>query len=167
MIKTAKKNNGLNNPAAVAAVASSPQGQDAIKTAMHAQTKAVDLGFQLLKYGLIIGGVYYGYKKFTNRFKKMSYFPQFPISNISDGQAKGKADAIKGADGILSNDFDIVKEQFIGVNTNGLVKIYNAFGHEKATAFLGDDMDMFGWLAEKFSTNQMTQLDFLTGGEFF
>lgn len=155
----------LNNPAAAALIAS-PQGQNAAAAAIQAQTKAIDLAFTLFKYALVGTGIYLAYNAITNRFKKMDYYPQYPVSNISEGQAKGKADAIESSDGFFKNSFDVVVDQFTGVNMNGLVEIYNAFGHRKGIVF-GGNLDLKEWLRDKYSTNQVTQLDFLTGGKFF
>ena len=92
----------------------------------------------------------------------------WPDANVSDGQAEAKAQAIYSAMGLFSNSFPTVKDSLKGLNYNGFVKVYNAFGtHTGRLLGLGKEMDLIAWCKDQFSEDQITQLRFLLGGQFF
>lgn len=120
----------------------------------------------LIKLFAVLGVGYYAYSRYTDRFVKRKENSSFPASNISYGQAKSRADAIYGSIGIVSNDFDNVARQITGLNYNGFVRVYNAFGHKKGT-FFGGDLNLEEWCYDQFTHYQVQQLSFLLGGAFF
>lgn len=120
----------------------------------------------LIKFAVIgITGVVI-YRIYTNRFEKFKENSKYPASNISDAQAETRADAIYASIGWFSNDFDNVKQQFVGLNYNAIVKVYNAFGKQTGT-LLGGELNLFEWIQNQFDSEQIAQLRFITGGAFF
>lgn len=120
----------------------------------------------LIKLFAVLGVSYYAYSKYTDRFVKRKENSSFPVSNISYAQAKSRADAIYGSIGLMSNDFDNVARQISGLNYNGFVRLYNAFGHKKGT-FFGGELNLEEWCFDQFTPYQVQQLSFLLGGAFF
>lgn len=120
----------------------------------------------LIKFFTVIGVSWYAYRLYNDRFVKRKENSSFPPSNVSYAQAKSRADAIYGAIGVISNDFDVVSRQISGLNYNGFVRVYNAFGHKKGT-LLGGDLNLEEWVYNQFSSYQVQQLSFLLGGAFF
>jgi hypothetical protein len=120
----------------------------------------------LIKFSAVLAVAYFGYSAYTNRFVKLKENSNYTGSNVSYAQAKARADAIYGSIGIISNDFDNVSKQLVGLNYNGFVRVYNAFGHKKGT-LLGGDLNLIEWLQNQFSSYQIQQLSFLLGGAFF
>lgn len=106
------------------------------------------------------------YRVYTNRFEKFKENSKYPASNISDAQAETRADAIYGSIGWFTNDFENVKQQFVGLNYNAIVKLYNAFGKQTGT-LLGGELNLFEWIQNQFDSEQIAQLRFITGGAFF
>jgi hypothetical protein len=120
----------------------------------------------LIKTAVIGGLIYWGYSTYTNRFKKVSELSSEPQANISYAQAQIRADSIYASINLFSNDFDNVAKQLTGLNYNGLVRVYNAFGHHTGTLLKGE-LTLVEWLKDQFNDYQMAQLSFLTGGKFF
>lgn len=148
-----KKVSKLGNPVAVVA------GAKVVEKSAEA------LPF-LIKLFAVCGLGYYAYSVYTDRFVKIKENSSYGQANVSYAQAKGKADTIAGSIGLVSNDFDTVYKQLSGLNYNGFVRVYNAFGHKKGT-LLGGDLNLVEWLRNQFSTYQLQQLSFLLGGAFF
>lgn len=116
---------------------------------------------------IVIGGIaWYVYDRFTNRFIKLKENPNYPASNITDAQAKGRADAIAGSIGWFSNSFDTVADNLAGLNYNGFIKVYNAFGHQTGT-LLGGDLNLIEWIRNQFTDYEVQQLSSLQNGAFF
>lgn len=113
---------------------------------------------------LLVG--FFGIRAFMNRFKKKDEIAEFGPANITYGQAKSRADAIYGSISTFSNDFDTVSKNIAGLNYNGFIRVYNAFGQKKGT-LLGGDLNLEEWCSNQFSSYQMQQLSFLLGGAFF
>ncbi len=120
----------------------------------------------LIKLGAVLGVGYYAYSKYTNRFVKRKENSSFPASNISMAQAQSRADAIYGSIGLVSNNFDNAARQISGLNYNGFIRLFNAFGHRKGTLF-GGDLNLEQWAYNQFTAYQVQQLSFLLGGAFF
>ena len=148
-----KKVSKLGNPVAIVA------------SAKVVEKSAEAIPF-LIKLFAVCGLGYYVYTKYTDRFVKIKENSSYGAANVSYAQAKGKADAINGSIGIISNDFDTVYKQLAGLNYNGFVRVYNAFGHKKGT-LLGGDLNLIEWLQNQFNAYQLQQLSFLLGGAFF
>ena len=129
------------------------------------QQSATALPF-LIKLGAIITVAVVGYKMYTNRFKKFAENSALPPANVSLAQAKGKADSIGKSITLFSNDFDNVSKQLAGLNYNGFVRVYNAFGQQRGT-YLAGDLNLIEWIENQFTAYQKQQLSFLLGGAFF
>lgn len=120
----------------------------------------------VIKTLFITGIVVVGYKLYTNRFVSLKENNSYAPANVSYAQAKGKADSIYGSIGLLSNNFENVSKQLAGLNYNGFVRVYNAFGQHKGT-LLGGDLNLIEWIQNQFNEYQKQQLSFLLGGAFF
>lgn len=152
------KRKGLNNPA-VLSVASSAAGQ-------QATVKAIDLGFTVLKWVIIAGGIYWGYTKWKNRFAKRDEISSYGPSNISMEDATVRAQLIYSAKGWFTEDFDLIRDQFVGLNYNAVIRVYNAFGLQKGH-LLNGDLNLFEWLHDQLSKDELAQLRILIGSSFF
>jgi hypothetical protein len=108
------------------------------------------------------------YKTWTNRFINLKESNNEPPSNISLAQAKVRADSIASSIGYISNDFANVSKQLTGLNYNGFVRVYNAFGHHRGT-LLGGELNLIEWLQNQFGNDsfKIKQLSFLLNGKFF
>ncbi len=121
----------------------------------------------LIKLGALITVAVVGYKMYTNRFVKLKENSNEPPANISLAQAKVRADSIAGSISTFSNDFENVSKQLSGLNYNGFIRVYNAFGHHRGTLF-GGDLNLIEWLHNQFKDDfQIKQLSFLLNGRFF
>lgn len=137
-------------------------------------TKAVDTTADIaletvpfvLKTLFGLGVVYFVYTRYTNRFIKLKENSKYPKSNVTDAQAKSRAGAIGSSITLFGNSFDTVANNITGLNYNGFVKVYNAFGHQTGTFFSGD-LDLIEWLRNQFSDYEVEQLSFLLNGAFF
>jgi len=150
------KNKGLRNPA-VAAVASSPEGQkviaDAMKSAQKNQDAAREVAVKVIPLVvkvIVFGGLgYWAYTLWKGRFEKRGYNNAYDPSNISDGEAEGKADAIYTAMYGAGANVDAVAAQLTGLNYNAWIKVYNAFGNREPFGF-GAAMNLNEWIADQF-----------------
>lgn len=120
----------------------------------------------LIKTFTLLGLGILGYKMYTNRFVKLKENSSYDSANVSLAQAKGKADSIGKSIGIISNDFENVSKQLAGLNYNGFIRVYNAFGQQRGT-LLGGELNLIEWIQNQFSSYQVQQLSFLLGGAFF
>lgn len=155
-MKTTKSK--IGNPALLATAASKASNNEATKQA------ASTIPFLIKTTVVVVGGVIL-YRFVTTRFKKMPEVSNFPAANITVTQAKAKADSIYKAANIFYSDFETIKNQFSGVNYNGIVRIYNAFGQVGNMVTGYSDMNQF--LNSRLSTTDILQLRFLTSGAFF
>lgn len=136
-----------------------------IVAATLVQQSASALPF-LIKLAAITGLVVVGYRMYTNRFVKFKENSTLAPANVSFAQAKGKADSIGKSIGLFSNDFENVSKQLSGLNYNGFVRVYNAFGQQRGTLLAGE-LNLIEWIENQFNTYQKQQLSFLLGGAFF
>lgn len=120
----------------------------------------------LIKFFTVLGVGYYMYSVYTNRFVKRKENTSYPAANVSYAQAKSRADAIYSSISLFNNDFDNVARQLTGLNYNGFVRVYNAFGHKRGTLLSGD-LNLEEWVYNQFTPYQVQQLSFLLGGAFF
>jgi len=104
--------------------------------------------------------------RFTNRFESAREVSSFGPANISTGQAKIKANIIHQAMRGFGNGFDIVRQNLAGINHNGWVRLYNAFGNRPSNIPLSDDKNLAEWLEMEFSTNQLNELRVLVPNVF-
>ena len=120
----------------------------------------------------VVGGLgYYVYYRFTNRFVRLTEKSNYPQSNVSIAQAKSRADSIIGSISFFDQsefgtEFNATADALQGLNYNGFVKVYNAFGHQKGSWFTGDK-NLVEWIQDQFSPYEIQQLSFLSNGAFF
>lgn len=128
-----------------------------------AVSTTINIGFIL--FGTAVLGVA-GYAFYAlywkNRFKKMKYNPKAAKSNVSPASAIAKANALYAAmRGAGTNEKEIYKA-LTGVNYNGFVAIYNAFGkREGALNFsLGNrgDEDLLSFLQGDLGEKELATL---------
>jgi len=168
---TTKK--GLGNPAVMAAL-SSEAGQKAIDSAnaradaaaKAASNIAEDVIPFVVKSLFIGGAIWYAVRLYTKRFVKMGTNPNYPAANVSDGQAAARAAAMYEAMYGFGANAELVGEQLAGLNYNGWVKVYNAFGNKKGANILGDEMTLVEWLNDQFDEDQLQELRFVLPGVF-
>lgn len=146
----------LKNPAMTAIAATNPElVQKTAKTAMilGIVTIAAVAGF----------GYYQIYYK--HRFRKMSFDKNAPNSNVTPDVARVKADTIYKAMYGARIGFSEVKQTLSGVNRNGFIAIYNAFGKRKPADVLfatnSNKLDLIAWFNDQFSVSQRQELRFL------
>lgn len=158
---------GLNNPAIISAIASTPQGQKAIGKTIDNAQKSVQSTYGIAKGLLgiaIIGGVgYFAYNKIFNGFKSISEDPQYMPSNVSTGVAKVKAEAIYNAMYGAGNGFTMVKAilQYVNgerINHNGFIRVYNAFGKRNGQIPFSKKMTLTEWFIDQFSESELLEL---------
>lgn len=126
-------------------------------------TEAIPFVLKLTAVG--IGGILL-YRAISNRFVKRNEVSAYPQANVSFAQAQARANAIYSSMGWVSNDFDNVKAQIQGLNYNGYIRVYNAFGKRRGTLFAGE-LDLEQWLQNQFTQEQVNELSFLLNGAFF
>lgn len=120
----------------------------------------------LIKLFAVVGVGYYAYSLYSNRFIKRKEVSSYAPANVTYAQAQARANAIYSSIGVFSNNFENVSRQLTGLNYNGFIRVYNAFGHKKGT-LLGGDLDLEQWCYNQFTPYQIQQLSFLLGGAFF
>lgn len=158
---------GKTNPNTVLE-ASSPDrsglGNPIIQAEVISQTASVIPW--LIKLGVLAIGGYFLYLSWSNRFIKKKYNSKYPDANISDAQAEARANSIVESIKLFSNDYDNVERQLAGLNYNGFIKLYNAFGKQTGT-LLGGELDLIEWLRNQFTDYQILKLSALLNGAFF
>jgi len=155
----------LNNPiatAAITSVASSKSTQNVLKWTLIAGALVV-VGFT----------AHYIYK---HRFVKMLQNRNYDQPNISASEARLKADNLYNAMVGFGANYDKVKTQLLGVNYNGFVLIYNAFGKRESSlqklnplnfSIVSKGMTLTEWLLDQFkSSNRLADLRALLPGKF-
>lgn len=159
------KKQGLHNPAIVTAVASTPAGQRAITTTLQRANEGVNTTASIvkgtLKLGLFLGIGLFVYKKIFNGFSALNENKKEKPSSISKAMAKNKAEAIYSAMYGVGNGFKSVRQNLIGVNYNGFVRIYNAFGQRKGVNPFAKPMTLTDWFTDQFSPSELMELRFL------
>lgn len=128
-----------------------------------AVSTTINIGFIL--FGTAVLGVA-GYAFYTlywkNRFKKMKYNPKAAPSNVPPAAALARANALYAAmKGAGTNEKEIYKA-LAGVNYNGFVAIYNAFGKRSGALnfSLGNsgDEDLLSFLQGDLSEKDLSSL---------
>jgi len=162
------KMKGLHNPAIMAA--STPQGQKVIANTLENANASVNATVSIvkgvLKTGLFLGIGYYAYKKIFDGFSPLKENKRDKPSNISTGMAKNKADAIYSAMYGMGNGFKSVKQNLMGINANGFVRIHNSFGLRKGINPLSKKMNLIEWFNDQFSQNELMELRFIVPNFF-
>jgi hypothetical protein len=158
---------GLNNPAVIAAAASTPAGQKAISKGIDTTSSAVTGTVSIVKGVLTIaflGGVgYYAYTKIFNGFVALSEDKRYTPSNVSTGIAKAKAEAIHRAMYGAGNGFNTVKTilQYVNgqrINHNGFIRVYNAFGKRNGQIPFSKSMNLVEWFNDQFDESELLEL---------
>lgn len=139
-------------------------GNPLVTTAVITETASV-IPF-IIKTGIVCGIGYYIYYKWSNSFDKKKYNSNYDPANISDAQAEARAASIAESIKLFSNDFDNVERNLQGLNYNGFIKVYNAFGKQTGT-LLGGELDLIEWIRNQFSDYQILRLSALQNGAFF
>lgn len=132
-------------------------------------TKGSDLAVWLIKLGVVLGLGYWGYKSFTNRFISLKPNSKYPKSNISEAEASTRANAIASSLAFFDytgNEFETASQAISGLNYNGFIALYNAFGQQSGHLFAGK-LNLIEWINDQFTATQIQQLSFLLGGAFF
>lgn len=164
------KRQGLHNPAVLTSVASSPQGQKAIASTLENTSAGVNATATIvkgvLKTAVFVGIGYWAYKKIFNGFSPLKENKRGKPSNISIGMAKNKAEAIYSAMYGMGNGFKSVKQNLMGVNPNGFIRIHNAFGLRKGINPLSKKMSLLQWFTDQFSQNELMELRFIVPNFF-
>lgn len=150
MKKTTSKNKGrLGNPAAVAATAV------AGKAASEVAVKTVPW---LIKVAVIGGVIYVGYRIISGQFVKAKYNSNYNDANVSDAVAQAKAESIYQAMYGYGANVQVVAEQLFGLNYNGWIKVYNAFGKRQPWNVFADPLTLVEWFNDQFDTSEMSIL---------
>lgn len=168
-MKKTNNKKGLRNPA-VLAVASSPAGQKVVSDISETQRKLTDTGISLIpfvaKTVFVVGVIYVGYRLYTDRFIKMGINTNYPGANITDGQASARANALHEAMKGIGANKAIVAANLQGLNYNGWVKVYNAFGNRKGINPFGSEMNLAEWINDEFSGTDLLELKLILPGVF-
>lgn len=127
------------------------------------------LAVWLIKGAVLLTLGYFIYSKIANRFIALKQNSKYPKANISEAVAKTRADAIVSSLAFFDytgNEFEVTSNAIAGLNYNGFILLYNAFGKQSGH-FLKGDLNLIEWINDQFSATQISQLSFLLGGAFF
>ncbi|AVM49312.1 hypothetical protein [Capnocytophaga sp. oral taxon 878] len=103
--------------------------RSAVENNKTAVTTTINIGFILLGVSVLaIGGTAFYYLFWKNRFVKAKYNGNMPRSNVSPAAAQAKAEALYQAMKGAGTNEEAIKRALAGVNYNGYIAIYNAFG---------------------------------------
>lgn len=152
-----KQNKGLGNPVVTAVAAGA--GQEVVKS-----TASV-IPF-LIKTAVFLGLGYIVYRKVVTRFMPLKEISSYPASNITNGQAQTKAESIYGAMRGFGANFEIVSANIAGLNYNGWIRLYNAFGKRSTANPLEAKMDLTEWFVDQFDEEELAMLRFLVPNVF-
>jgi hypothetical protein len=154
MKKIAKSKQTLSNPA-VAAIVNS----DAAKNASEGQKAVVQATASVIPFVLktvfVLGIGYIVYTQWADRFVPSKEVPYYPQSNITSSQAKTKAEAIYGAMKGFGNGFQVVAANIAGLNYNGWVRLYNAFGNRQGIVPFSGETNLVEWFADQFDEEEL------------
>lgn len=158
------KKKGLSNPAVVASVLTSPQGQEMIKKTQEKTEKAVSTGYTVLKVLALAGVLTFVYYKFIKGFSKLPEDTRYTPSNVTFTQAKARAEAIYTALLGFGANYTAVENSLIGLNHNGFIRVYNEFGERRSAAL--SKMNLIEWMQDQFGEDDMTKFRFIIKGFF-
>ena len=120
----------------------------------------------VIKLGIFLGVGYIAYKTFVKSFNKIGEINNLPPANISDGEAQTRANSIYAAMYGFGANYRGVSENLAGLNYNGWVRLYNAFGHRAGANPLSEKKDLVWWINDQFSENELQQLRFILPNVF-
>ena len=153
---------GLSNPALL--LLSTPEGQKALAKTSQATGRALDLGFTILKVGIVSLAGYIIYRKVTGAFSKVKEDKNYRPANISIVSAKQRAENIFNAVYGVAKDFSKVSQNLSGLNHNGFIRVYNEYGSRRGLDF--KKLNLTEWLYDQFNATQIAQLKFITNNSF-
>lgn len=167
MLTNKKNKKGLGNPAAAALVASSPAAAKAVDKA----TEVVPFVLKTAFVGILI---YTLYRVVVPKFKKMEEIPAYGAANVTYAQAAAKAQSLYDAMYGFGNGFENVKEALRvgngGLNYNGYVRVYNAFGQREPFSHIPvlnpRKMTLTEWINDQFNDEEKAELRFIVNGFF-
>lgn len=158
------KKRGLRNPAIIASVLSSPEGQKVIAKSQQNAEKTLNTGITIFKGLLLVGVLAVVYFKFIKGFSKLKEDTRYKPSNISVTEAKAKADAIYTALMGFGANYTAVENNLTGLNHNAFIRVYNEFGERRSATL--SKMNLVEWLQDQFKADDITKLRFLIKGFF-
>lgn len=120
----------------------------------------------MIKTLFVLGIVGFAVYKFSKRFKPLSENTSYPNANVTLGVAKTKADAIFSAMTGLGSNVDLVANNIAGLNYNGFVRVFNAFGDRQGVIPFSSKMNMVEWFYDQFNESELTKLRFLVPNVF-
>jgi len=125
----------------------------------------------IIKGIFVIGIALYAIGKFKNRFVNLKEKSNYPTANVTDAQAKAKANSIISSKSFFDefdfgDQYNATADALAGLNYNGFVKVYNAFGHQKGHLF-GGDLNLIEFIHDQFSEVEIQYLSALQNGVFF
>lgn len=153
----------LRNPAAIA-LASTPAGQKAIDSASKTSGQLASFGFFVGKVAFVGLVGWFAYNKIFKGFKKVVEDTRYKPSNITDTEAKARAEAVYTAMLGVGANFDTVLKNLSKLNYNGFIKVYNAFGSRRGATF--SSMNLVEWLQDQFDEKKIARLRFQIQGFF-
>lgn len=154
---------GLSNPALLALL-NTPKGQQALESVNQRTTWAMNLGFTVLKIGIVSLAGYIIYRKISGAFSKIKEDKNKVPANISFVSATQRAENIFKALYGTKNDFDEVAKNLIRLNHNGFTRLYNAYGSRRGADF--KKLTLTEWLYDQFDATQIAKLKFITNNAF-
>lgn len=158
------KKKGLSNPAVVATVLSSPEGQKAIARSQQNTQRGINAGVTVLKF-LVLGGlVAVLYFKVFKGFSKLQEDVRYKPSNVNVTEAKARAEAIYTALLGFGANYKTVENNLTGLNHNGFIRVYNEFGERRSATLV--KMNLVEWLQDQFKEDDIAKLRFLIKGFF-
>lgn len=124
----------------------------------------------VLRWVFVIGVGYVVYQNIFNKFKPIGFVSNYPIANISDAEAQNRADAIYAAMVGFGSNVNIVATNLAGLNYNGWIKVYNAFGERGGIISqyfpFTEELNLVEWINDQFNEDQIAQLRFILNNVF-
>lgn len=165
-----KSKDKLANPAVIAAIAASPQGQKAIDSAFiranNLSTNSVVIAKNALWIGLFGFLTYKVYTNVFGTFKPVNTDIKYQPAKINDATALAKAETIFKAMYGAGNGYQTVKKNLEGTYHNDYIKIYNAFGKRQGFFYGSKKMNLTEWIIDEFEGEELINLRF-TRPDFF
>lgn len=163
MKRKRKYSRGLKSPAVVvSSLATTPSGQRALDSAVRGVGKGFSVMGKVVLYGGAIGLGIIAYNILKSNFTKMKINSNYPPANISPSMAQAKADLLYDSMKGIGADFSRVKQLLTGLNFNGFVLVYNAFGSREGNEiknpfkYLNPFMKKNGLTLTQWLNNQFT-----------
>lgn len=125
----------------------------------------------LIKTVVVVGIGWYIVNRYQNRFVKLKENSSYPPANVTQAQAKSRADAIISAKTLFvefefGDQYQATANALAGLNYNGFVRVYNEFGHQTGVLFSGD-LNLIEYILDQFNAYEVANLSSLQNGAFF